>query len=386
MNLSLHNAKIVAGIVSRRVLTGPHSVQVSIVDACNYRCVMCWEHSSELDSWGADRLARDYHEQKAFKSTVMDFDLYRSFVASLRRTGTRQLGLAGIGEPLLHKRIVEAVAYAKGQGMSVWITTNGSMLNRELMRELVQAGLDDLSVSINAGARDEYRAVHTTGEEASFEAIIENLAWLDEYKRQNSLSLPRVSLSNVVCSLNSHQGQEMMETGVKAGASSVSYRPIDVFSQASKYALGEADLTRLRQAFPAAAATAREHGIATNIDSFSDLLALRESSSIPAPCFAGWLYPFVLANGDVTYCCVSREVVGNLNESSFEDIWYADRRRQLNKMALKIHKTQRPLPKSRCVGCEQMLANVKIYRRLRPLFGRPEKKTAPREPTASARS
>lgn len=372
-----HSAKIVAGIVSRRVLTGPHSVQVSIVDACNYRCIMCWEHSSELDGWGADDLARDYHDQKAFKSTVMDFELYKSFVASLRRTGTRQLGLSGIGEPLLYKQIVEAVAYAKEQGMSTWITTNGSRLNQELIEDLVKAGLADLSVSINAGARDEYRMVHTTSEDSGFDEIVENLVWLKEYKQKNALELPRVSLSNVVSNVNSHRGLEMMETGVKVGAGNVSYRPIDAFTQAEKFALSEADISRLRQTFPAASELAGKHGIATNIDIFNDLLSLRESASIPAPCFAGWLYPFVLANGDVTYCCVSREVIGNLNEQSFEEMWFARERKRLNDMALKIHKTQKPLPKSRCIGCEQMLANLKIYRRLWPLWGRPGTHPAP---------
>lgn len=372
-----HSAKIVAGIVSRRVLTGPHSVQVSIVDACNYRCIMCWEHSSELDGWGADDLARDYHDQKAFKSTVMNFELYKSFVASLRRTGTRQLGLSGIGEPLLYKQIVEAVAYAKEQGMSTWITTNGSRLNQELIEDLVKAGLTDLSVSINAGARDEYRMVHTTSEDSGFDEIVENLVWLKEYKQKNALELPRVSLSNVVSNVNSHRGLEMMETGVKVGAGNVSYRPIDAFTQAEKFALSEADISRLRQTFPAASELAGKHGIATNIDIFNDLLSLRESASIPAPCFAGWLYPFVLANGDVTYCCVSREVIGNLNEQSFEEMWFARERKRLNDMALKIHKTQKPLPKSRCIGCEQMLANLKIYRRLWPLWGRPGTQPAP---------
>lgn len=341
---------------------------------------MCWEHSSELDGWGADQLAREYHARKRYKSTVMDIDLYKSFILSLQKTGTRQIGLSGIGEPLLHKQVVEAVSFAKNLGMNTWITSNGSRLHPDLMKELVDAGLDDLSISINAGSADEYGLVHSNQENSRFDQIIENLIWLKKYKQKNGLALPRVSLSNVVSNLNSNRALEMMQTGVLVGASNVSYRPIDVFPRSNRFALGSEDLSRLKSAFAKAAKLSKEHGINTNIDTFWQLLDLRARKLIPAPCFAGWLYPFVLANGDVTYCCVSREVLGNLNESSFEEIWFAPSRRRLNDIALRIHKTQQPVPKSRCVGCEQMLANIKIYRWLWPLWGRPSLQASGHEP------
>ncbi len=365
-----HSAKIMAGILSGRVLTGPHSVQVSIADACNYRCVMCWEHSSEIEGRGADDLARTYHAGKKNKAAVMDFDVYDSFVRSLRKTGTRDISFAGIGEPLLHKRIVEAVALAKDLDMRVWITTNGSLLTPELMQELARAGLDDINVSLNAGASGEYSFVHVNQENSRFDEIIENLAWLRDYKRKQGLETPRLTLSNVVCNLNSHRAFDMMKAAVAAGAGAVSYRPVDIYEQTAKYALGAEDMKRLEGQFPLVARLARDRGIVTNIDSFYRLLEMRAGGAIPSPCFAGWLYPFVLANGDVTYCCISRQVLGNLGERSFESIWFDPSRRAMNAAAVKMHKTQQSLPKSRCRGCEQTLANLRIYRYAWPRWGR----------------
>ena len=255
--------------------------------------------------------------------------------------------------------------------MNVWITTNGSRLNPDLMQELVTAGLDDLSVSINAGAADEYGLVHSNQENSRFEEIVENLVWLKEYKKKSGLELPRISLSNVVSNLNSHRAVDMMKTGALVGAVNVSYRPIHVFPDSKQFGLEDTDFRDLRRDLKEARAVAGSEDIATNIELFDRLVELRNSETIPAPCFAGWLYPFVLANGDVTYCCVSREVLGNLTDASFEEIWFAPDRKRLNDIALRIHKTQKPVPKSRCIGCEQMLANLRIYRRLWPLWGRP---------------
>jgi MoaA/NifB/PqqE/SkfB family radical SAM enzyme len=331
---------------------------------------MCWEHSPEFEGRGAESVDRAYHEEKKIKSTVMDFNVYESFIRSLHSTGTRQISFAGIGEPLLHKRIIDAISLAKSLEMSVWVTTNGSLLTQELMENLVSAGLDDLNVSINAGSADEYGIVHTNQKDSRFTEIVESLVWLDNYKRQYGLSTPRVTLSNVLSSMNSHRTLEMMQTAVKAGAINVSYRPIDVNVYTQKYALGPSDMENLSKDFPRADILGKENGISNNISSFYELLEMRAKGDIPYPCFAGWLYPFVLANGDVTYCCTSREVLGNLSERDFASIWYDPDRRKLNRMAVRMHKTQEPLPKSRCRGCELMLANQRIYKRLWPLWGR----------------
>ncbi|MBE0428986.1 MAG: radical SAM protein [Thermoleophilia bacterium] len=366
-----HSSKIITGILARKVFTGPHSVQVSIVDACNYRCIMCWEHSPEFEGRGADEFSRRYHAEKKNKATVMDLDIYKTLVEGMKSTGARQIGLAGIGEPLLHRHIVDAVVFARQKKMSVWITTNGSLLDEELSRELVDAGLDDLSISLNAGSREEYGLVHANQDNTVFDQIITGLKKLDEYKRRRGTDNPRVTLSNVISNVNFRKVPEMARLAADVGAASICFRPVDTGPQTEKYSLSDEDYERLESSFAIAAQVAESHGIAQNIESFRQLVKLRADGGIPAPCFAGWLFPFVLANGDITYCCVSREVLGNLAESSFEQIWYSKEKSRLNDIALNIHRTQTPVPRSRCRGCEMALSNMRIYRRLWPLWGRP---------------
>lgn len=331
---------------------------------------MCWEHSSEFEGRGADDVSRDYHAKKRNKSTVMDFDIYESFVRSLRSTGTRKISFAGIGEPLLHKRIVDAVTLAKSLGMKVWITTNGSLLTQKLMSELIDAGLDDVNISLNAGAVEEYNLVHTNQNGVMFDEIVNNLEWLKEYKYRRRIDTPRVTISNVISNLNRHRLVDMMHTAIRVNATNVSYRPIDVCPQTERFALGPADLETMAGEFATAAELGKSKGVDNNIISFYQILRLRAADNLPSPCFAGWLYPFVLANGDVTHCCTSREVLGNLEERSFKSIWFDPNRRYLNNQSLNIHKTQIPVSKSRCFGCELTLSNQRIYNRLWPLWGR----------------
>lgn len=65
------------------------------------------------------------------------------------------------GEPLLYKRLFELVKYSKELGYDYsFVTTNGSMANETMLKQLFDSGLDSIKFSINAGSRETYLAVH----------------------------------------------------------------------------------------------------------------------------------------------------------------------------------------------------------------------------------
>jgi MoaA/NifB/PqqE/SkfB family radical SAM enzyme len=82
---------------------------------CNLSCIMCPRKKS--------RKAVGY----------MSFGLFRDVVDQLSRRNIAQLSLHLAGEPLLHPRIAEMVAYAKGSGLrTVRFATNATLLNENL--------------------------------------------------------------------------------------------------------------------------------------------------------------------------------------------------------------------------------------------------------------
>jgi MoaA/NifB/PqqE/SkfB family radical SAM enzyme len=79
----------------------------------------------------------------------MDYGLFRSAVDQI--AGDRIAGTVGfhvLGEPLLYPRIAEAVEYARGRGLDTVLTTNGSLLTPETVRNLMGAGLGTLMISL----------------------------------------------------------------------------------------------------------------------------------------------------------------------------------------------------------------------------------------------
>src|SRR5580704_1150566 len=110
----------------------PASARISLTDRCDLACVYC--RPSRSDGYLERRL-----DEEAWQTTVRA--LVQAGVSRVRITG---------GEPLLHSRVVERVAFVASLGVEdLSLTTNATRL-AELARPLRDAGLQRLTVSIDS--------------------------------------------------------------------------------------------------------------------------------------------------------------------------------------------------------------------------------------------
>jgi cyclic pyranopterin phosphate synthase len=110
----------------------PRAVRMSLTDRCDMACVYC--RPSRSDGYLDDRL-----DDEAWKAMA------RAVVAA----GVRRVRLTG-GEPLLHPRVVDLVAFVASLGIDdLALTTNGTLL-AGLAKPLRDAGLRRLTVSLDS--------------------------------------------------------------------------------------------------------------------------------------------------------------------------------------------------------------------------------------------
>ena len=136
----------------------PTQIHVSITDRCVLPCRMCdiWriEPGPELST----------NQWKAVFDQVADW------------AGPVGLNFAG-GEPFLRKDLPELIAYAKGLGFDVTSNTNGTLFTEAKVREVAEAGLDILYVSldgVDAATHD-----HMRGEAGTWDRVMRALDHLD---------------------------------------------------------------------------------------------------------------------------------------------------------------------------------------------------------------
>jgi MoaA/NifB/PqqE/SkfB family radical SAM enzyme len=83
----------------------------------------------------------------------MDIEKIKSVLDQVKSLGIPKVNFFG-GEPLVFgEKIVELVRYASRKGISVSIDTNGILLTAGLAKDLKQAGIDNINISLDSADR-----------------------------------------------------------------------------------------------------------------------------------------------------------------------------------------------------------------------------------------
>jgi MoaA/NifB/PqqE/SkfB family radical SAM enzyme len=102
-------------------------------------------------------------QEKSGPPNYMEDDLYRKILKELKPLNSVQSFSPMLqNEPLLDPEISKRVYAAKHtlNSVSVQITTNGSLLQQRIIEELVEAGTDKISISIDAIREETYQRIH----------------------------------------------------------------------------------------------------------------------------------------------------------------------------------------------------------------------------------
>lgn len=108
---------------------------------------------------------------------------WKRIIGDLKKNGIKNIHFTG-GEPLLRKDIRELVAYSSSNGFATGLTTNGMLLKKEILEELINAGLRSIALSLDAlGA--EYNSIR--GVTDSFEKVEKALFTIAEMKKKKKI-------------------------------------------------------------------------------------------------------------------------------------------------------------------------------------------------------
>ena len=166
-NIVNNNRHLLADVLP---LKTPYSLFVDVCNACNFKCKFC---------------AIQYADRKLpFKKICMEYDLFCKIIDDLKKFDEplKMLRLAANGEPLLNKKLPEMIQYAKMKGIADWIefVSNASLLNPELNRRLVEAGLNRIRISIEGMNADDYFAM--SGVKIDWNKFISNIKDLYDHR------------------------------------------------------------------------------------------------------------------------------------------------------------------------------------------------------------
>lgn len=259
----------------------PRYFEIETINACQASCPMC-----TISDWSR-------------RDGVMRDDLFIKIANEIHlHPEVRRVHLYRDGEPLLDKKIAKRVAIMKNAGVpEVGISTNVELLDEERGLDLLQAGLDEIILSIDSVFEDTYNKIRVG---LDFKTVRRN-AHLFFKLRDGLRSKCKIRVRMIRQPLNEHEWYH--------GRFQVEWR--------DDLRLG--DTTEYR-----------------DIHNWGGQLAGDFAGAVSKPCLALWSLFTIFADGTVPLCNVDYNAkyrLGSVRDSSIAALWQSveqERRRALH--------------------------------------------------------
>lgn len=148
----------------------PHQVLMETTSACQLRCSMCAREDALKK--GALKIG---HMAEWLALKIMD-----EVAAVNPKT---RLWFCFFGEPTLSKQLAKRVKMAKERGIETTvINSNGNMLIPRISDELIESGLDEIYIGLDAATPETYAQIRVRG---NYDKVVQNIHYLLKHKRSN---------------------------------------------------------------------------------------------------------------------------------------------------------------------------------------------------------
>jgi len=295
-------------------------IKLYLTRRCNLRCRMCnaWASQDGRDELSTDEVIR--------------------LVAQANPLGLVNLKLFG-GEPMLRQDLEAIVAYAAGLGMRCTLITNGTLLSERRARALVEAGLAQLELSLDAGTPELHDDIR--GAPGAWQRAVQGLHWV----REASLELDRrvaIRVNTVVMRQNYYDLPKLVGD-LAPYVDEVVLNPAvpqeDNRRATSRYTLQREDIVRYNNEIaPLISDRAGECRVAQSPEhlyiygtadrDIENAAACQYVERVRAGyCFKPWYYAIVRENGDVLGCNTVKHPlskIGNVRHATLEEIWFSE--------------------------------------------------------------
>lgn len=292
----------------------PFELHLELTNLCNANCIFCPYQFQTREV--------QFMPDEVFYKAVSDFVAIQG----------GSVGLTPIvGDALIDPKFVERVKYLRSlpEIDRIWVTTNGILLDKHGIDEVLAAGLTSITISTSGFDKEMYRRVYRS---SSYERFRRNILQLLERNSLRAIPIP------IVISLRPDRPMEevMKDPDFQA---ILSYQPGLDFAWSYRSANGR--ITR---------------------EMLADVMKLRRVNEKKECCVELYNGPIVLADGMVMACCCINAMdavrdlgIGNILEASLLDIWTGKRIKDLRRTFEEgsLNET--------CAGCDAY-NNLELYR------------------------
>jgi radical SAM protein with 4Fe4S-binding SPASM domain len=310
-------------------------MKIHLTGKCNQKCLMC-------GNWRTP-----YSEEDLSNDDV------KRIIYQAKQLGLRNVKFFG-GEPLMYEGFTDLVKYATELGIHSNVVTNGALLTKSLVPEIMRAGLDDMIISIdgpNSKIHDGIRGIP-----GSFERVVVGISRLYEEKSRNPKDF-KISANSIVCQENYRHLAQLFDFCANQGISTITLNPV-VSTHRSEY-YSDKDSSNENMSLSLSEIAEYNKFIVPELIKKSNLYGfnlskekimifgespedIQSSSEMDFVsrlgtdvCFRPFYYTIIRENGDVLACNRVKgrryRPIGNIHDSGLSEIWNGEKYQQFRK-------------------------------------------------------
>lgn len=115
-----------------------NSIYLEITSKCNLNCITC--------------------VRRAWRDEIgdMDFKLLKKIIHEAKELGVERIWFAGYGEPPIYEHFEEALKEVKQNKIKLGITTNGTLIDEDMIKTLIKYEVDRVVISMDSPFEEEF--------------------------------------------------------------------------------------------------------------------------------------------------------------------------------------------------------------------------------------
>ncbi len=287
----------------------PLHLDLELSGKCNFRCPDCFQNGLINGELG-----------------LMDSGLFKKIIKDGVENGLCAIKLQVRGESFLHPEIFDMIKFAKEQGvLDVQITTNGSLLNRKKLHQLIDSHIDGIIFSVDTHHVVNFRDKENKDKEEEFSQRLKELInYLLDKRDEMGIQKPWVRIQSSLADTELKRSEEI-KTFLKKN-----------FPLADLYIVN------------------RIHNFLDDKDAYPDLhtnYELEKCSYLTQRMAIFW-------NGDITTCCSdynNRFKMGNANKNDIKTVWLSKKMNTFREKHLRGERIHMPI----CRHCPACIRPIK---------------------------
>lgn len=314
------------GFYASRVITHPlvppEHVYFSLTNRCCLSCIMC-----------------DIRKFPSRQEDELSTEQVKKIILQIKNLGVKHLIFSG-GEPLLREDLVELVRFSTENGIPwVDVITNGVLCDDHIVQELIRAGLNHVTVSLD-GVDQVHDAIRGQG---AFEKSAQAIDKFNYYKQKLCVTHPTVGINFTILNQNITDMLKIVEFAKEKKCNTVVFQPVLVSNMCMhkrrKNALwpSEAELLALEENIRALLSMKQKE---------QDVLIYTDSSilkSVPAyfrgkrpgknfKCYEAIKRIVITCDGKLWSC---KGIYGDLKKENLSQAWFSAQARKIRAI---VHK------------------------------------------------